>query len=621
MRAAAALGARGQADGRVRRSAAQLLAAWRACGAPAARGGPAAGTARAADFARAPHAPRALSGRGGAAAGGGGRGRGAADGSWTPTPGVRMKRSPFGAQRQQPMAALMFPQRGAGEAAAAPAGPIAPAAEAAEAAQTASGRRAAAPTAAAAAAAAGERGGQRQRGAAGPAPGRKEPECRLATLVRTVAEAERAVEYLTKKKLEKSVFAVDTETEGIDPTAQSPVGNGRVVCFSVYCGPTVDFTGIGETFDLSDVVAQVTPAAAQDAASSAQAAAAPEQASATQASGGREGLPHDAEGEAAARDTDGAAPGVTELGAAQHRAQEVLSKHAGVEGTSSRQKGALASKSKRLWVDTAGEEGEAVMQVFKAWLEDPKFKKVFHNWSFDSHMFANHGVIVKGFAGDTMHMGRLWDSSRSMAGGYKLSSLCHDLLGWGKTDMKLVFGKAKLKADGTPGKAVFLPSSLELQTGEDEQIFRRWVHYSTYDSLCTYHLYMKLRKELEDTEWNPDDVMSQTALPFTAGGKMWDPSARPTDPMAKLAARTRGGAMAKHRNLLHFYEKCWKPFGEILTDIERNGVFVNTGVHVCTCVCVCVCVCVCLRACVCARAFAYACSRHAALVQDGIAHS
>jgi hypothetical protein len=29
-------------------------------------------------------------------------------------------------------------------------------------------------------------------------------------------------------------------------------------------------------------------------------------------------------------------------------------------------------------------------------------------------------------------MARLWDSNRAFGGGYKLSSLCHDLLGWGK---------------------------------------------------------------------------------------------------------------------------------------------------------------------------------------------
>jgi DNA polymerase-1 len=75
---------------------------------------------------------------------------------------------------------------------------------------------------------------------------------------------------------------------------------------------------------------------------------------------------------------------------------------------------------------------------------------VFHNWSFDSHVFANHGVSVKGFAGDTMHMARLFDSSRSLlsgGGGYKLSALCQDFLGWGKTDMKVGLGEPRTNCE------------------------------------------------------------------------------------------------------------------------------------------------------------------------------
>ena len=41
--------------------------------------------------------------------------------------------------------------------------------------------------------------------------------------------------------------------------------------------------------------------------------------------------------------------------------------------------------------------------------------------------------------------------------------------------------------------------SLKLQTQTDTNGFRTWVHYSTYDSVCTYYLYYMLRKELELT--------------------------------------------------------------------------------------------------------------------------
>ncbi len=37
------------------------------------------------------------------------------------------------------------------------------------------------------------------------------------------------------------VFAVDTEVSNIEVTEQSPVGNGIVICASVYGGPDLDF--------------------------------------------------------------------------------------------------------------------------------------------------------------------------------------------------------------------------------------------------------------------------------------------------------------------------------------------------------------------------------------------
>lgn len=59
---------------------------------------------------------------------------------------------------------------------------------------------------------------------------------------------------------------------------------------------------------------------------------------------------------------------------------------------------------------------------FKDYLEDPRYLKVFHNYGFDRHIFYNHGIDVKGFGGDTMHMARLQDPSK-IPSQYALSSL------------------------------------------------------------------------------------------------------------------------------------------------------------------------------------------------------
>jgi hypothetical protein len=55
----------------------------------------------------------------------------------------------------------------------------------------------------------------------------------------------------------------------------------------------------------------------------------------------------------------------------------------------------------------------------------PMMGQVWHNYSFDRAVFGNHGIDVRGFGGDTMHMARLWSAARIR--GYSLEALSKDL--------------------------------------------------------------------------------------------------------------------------------------------------------------------------------------------------
>ncbi len=91
--------------------------------------------------------------------------------------------------------------------------------------------------------------------------------------------------------------------------------------------------------------------------------------------------------------------------------------------------------------------------------------QVWHNYAFDKHVFGNHGIWPRGFSGDTMHMARLWDSSRT-GKGYSLEALTKDADVMrdamdgendelrSKISMKELFGKPNVKKDGTDGKLV-----------------------------------------------------------------------------------------------------------------------------------------------------------------------
>jgi len=52
-------------------------------------------------------------------------------------------------------------------------------------------------------------------------------------------------------------------------------------------------------------------------------------------------------------------------------------------------------------------------RYFKPYFEDRGYQKVFHNYAFDSHMLRRHGIILQGFHADTLHMARLYDTSRA----------------------------------------------------------------------------------------------------------------------------------------------------------------------------------------------------------------
>lgn len=138
-----------------------------------------------------------------------------------------------------------------------------------------------------------------------------------------------------------------------------------------------------------------------------------------------------------------------------------------------------------LWIDNL-DSAEGVLDIFADYFNDSSIKKVWHNYSFDRHVLYNHGIDCQGFAGDTMHMGRLWDTARAGRGGYSLEALSNALLDHPKTSMKAIFGRKHIKKDGTEGKLTVMPGVLELQ--REEETRDAWIHYSALDAKSTWEV-------------------------------------------------------------------------------------------------------------------------------------
>ncbi|KHN38292.1 DNA polymerase I [Glycine soja] len=234
-----------------------------------------------------------------------------------------------------------------------------------------------------------------------------------------------------------------------------------------------------------------------------------------------------------------------------------------------------------IWVDVLDGGGKEILEKFAEFFSDSSIKKVifsssipsmflilfltshlnmqhlsslnsmlatvWHNYSFDCHVIENYGFKVSGFHADTMHMARLWDSSRHLDGGYSLEGLTgdrrvmsraqlnHEKDLTGKVSMKTIFSKKKLKKDGSEGKTSIIAPVEELQ--RDERI--PWICYSALDASSTLKLYESLKSHLSDMPWKFD------GLPVY-GKTMYD-----------------------------FYNEYWRPFGELLVMMESEGMLVD----------------------------------------------
>jgi hypothetical protein len=134
-----------------------------------------------------------------------------------------------------------------------------------------------------------------------------------------------------------------------------------------------------------------------------------------------------------------------------------------------------------------------------------------------------------------MHMARLWDASR--LAGYSLEVLTDELVGRRKAPMKELFGIPALKKDGQPGRKLDMPSIEELQNNPLTR--PDWIQYACYDSQGTWLLHEELRRRLTSMDWADGEVFGEP-------------------------------------NLYHYYTRYWRPFGELLTSMEREGIKVDS---------------------------------------------
>jgi SAP domain/3'-5' exonuclease len=204
-----------------------------------------------------------------------------------------------------------------------------------------------------------------------------------------------------------------------------------------------------------------------------------------------------------------------------------------------------------------------LLQEFKDWFENEKYLKVWHNYGFDRHVMYNEGINVLGFGGDTMHMARLLDTSRK--NGYSLESLSNDLIGKRKKPMKEIFGIPRTRKDGSAGNIIDLPPVEVLQ--RTPKYRKPWIRYSCYDAESTWNIRSILQECLEESKWSPPNGFTDDDTEDMDYSNNNKNSKDNTDSNNRKVSP----------NLYQYYQMHMRPFGEVLTDMERRGVRVDAG--------------------------------------------
>lgn len=199
----------------------------------------------------------------------------------------------------------------------------------------------------------------------------------------------------------------------------------------------------------------------------------------------------------------------------------------------------------KLFVDCLDSDGShfgELLDVFKGYFENRRCKKVWHNYSFDRHMFANHGIDVKGFAGDSMHMARLVNTAEES---YSLEALCKLYFNedFAKTSLMDKFGRKEMLKNGKEGKRTMLPDTIMLQTRSETR--KKWIDYATKDAELTHRLSTELKEKLKNMQIGGENIFNPHSI-----------------------AR-------KFANMYELHENLLVPFGELLTDMESAGFRVD----------------------------------------------
>ncbi|KAF4685912.1 hypothetical protein FOZ60_005933 [Perkinsus olseni] len=258
-----------------------------------------------------------------------------------------------------------------------------------------------------------------------------------------------------------------------------------------------------------------------------------------------------------------------------------------------------------LFVDCKGPSRQ-ILDLFRTYFENPNKKKVFHNFATDAHILYGHGITVRGLEADTRYLARLFDSSLSSwedqvkpdkpavplrkskpaskdaliddggdilgpplngesAALEPLSVDCEQHTGPGKgyqlKRLVSLFGIAPKEPPSYKEKFAGKLGIGGLEAHCSEEKFGEWLKYAADDAYFTFMLYRRLTDTLRGQEWCTE--LCKEPLEHKIRGS------------AITLNGLKNPEMYTGLSMSEFAVKFYRPFTELLVEIERRGFGAN----------------------------------------------
>lgn len=207
----------------------------------------------------------------------------------------------------------------------------------------------------------------------------------------------------------------------------------------------------------------------------------------------------------------------------------------------------------------------AYLELFRSWLEDATVHKVGHNiWRFDRHVFANHGIELRGILADTLRLSQMLYNVKGYDHG--LEALARRYLGYDMADYAGLFSRpVQTKPKVYKREGYRMPGKKAV------------VQVRTLYAVGTVSTFSWRERELIPlTEITGPNSLYPGLQHTLADYASLD--AKATLELYPVLQAALARVPARGCNMAQLHDRFWNPICEVVSNSERRGIALDTAV-------------------------------------------